>query len=926
MEKESSLLSVAKLYLIYLERPADPEGLLYWANELENKFNGDVASIARNIGSSLEIQKLLGLPTNDIGVVIDKIYNNVFGRNPDAEGRAYWVSAVNEGRVIIPDLPYQIATGAGVTDKATFQTKEAAARLFTEIIDGRNFADPNFGKPPFKATFDGRDTEAARSFLAKVTDKVPTVEEVRANIIENIANIGDQLKPSGVLGTTFEQNILSSIDINSISDPLFKSQWYLKNNGDRGASAGLDVNIAGAWADGYTGKGIRIAVNDDGIDINHSEFQNILLKDLTFNSATKVTGANAYTAGNGGYNPDAEANEHGTVVGSIVAMALDGKGMVGMAPNANLVSSLAVSKGSNVDVPAIYNYMTDVAKVDVSVNSYGLDPAFSENFWSQSPNQADRNYLAAIEKAGQQGRGGLGTVVEVSAGNEGPAKADAAMTGSTNNKYIITAGAMNEFGNKATYSTPGASVLVSSFGGENPDSKDQSINTGFGVTSADISGATLGYNKTDSANGDYSFQNTGTSYSGPMVGAAAALMLQANPLLGFRDVANILALTARAVGTTNNYITTKGDGLNFGGMQFSRDVGFGLIDVSAAVRLAASWTDAAKTAANWVSSEAKSDSAAATISDTGTTVTANLTKNVIIERMEFDLNLTTAASNDLKAVITSPNGTTITLFDEPMVGKDAASAVWPGTFQIGATAFFGEQSAGTWTLQLIDKNTGTVAEFKELTVRAWGSDVTADNHYVLADSFTGSKTVNDASGTDLIDAAAVSSAVTINLNAGQTSTIAGGTFVIAAGVQIENAFGGAGNDTLIGNDVGNVLRGNGGADTLTGNGGADVFMFATVNDSKTSSRDTITDFVVGTDKIDLRLLDANLKVAGNQSFSFAGQRGDVVSNSASFSFVDTNTILKADMDGDAIADIEIVLVGQKQLTINDFLGVEALAA
>ncbi len=43
-------------------------------------------------------------------------------------------------------------------------------------------------------------------------------------------------------------------------------------------------------------------------------------------------------------------------------MALDGKGMVGMAPNANLVSSLAVSKGSNVDVPAIYNYMTDVAK------------------------------------------------------------------------------------------------------------------------------------------------------------------------------------------------------------------------------------------------------------------------------------------------------------------------------------------------------------------------------------------------------------------------------------------------------------------------------------------------------------------------------------------------------------------------------------
>ncbi len=60
------------------------------------------------------------------------------------------------------------------------------------------------------------------------------------------------------------------------------------------------------------------------------------------------------------------------------------------------------------------------------------------------------------------------------------------MTGSTNNKYIITAGAMNEFGNKASYSTPGASVLVSSFGGENLDDKDQSVNSGFGITSADI--------------------------------------------------------------------------------------------------------------------------------------------------------------------------------------------------------------------------------------------------------------------------------------------------------------------------------------------------------------------------------------------------------------------------------------------------------
>ena len=906
------MATIQGIYVALFGRPADPTGLFYFNGVTKN--GADLTAIG-DLASTAEYKERFAGQTNS--QIVNSIYKSLFNRDVEANGLTFFVDGLTNGTFNIKNIAIAILDGAQGSDLTVVNNKIAAANNFTKALDTTTEIES------YKGT---AAAVVGRNFLTSINADASSVPSI-SDTDKAILTLPPPAAPvPTLLGQSFTQEGLTGVNVNSISDPLFKSQWYLKNNGDRGASAGLDVNIAGAWASGYTGKGVRVAINDDGIDINHSEFQGILLKDLTFNSATKATGANAYTAGNGGYAPDADANEHGTVVGSIVAMALDGKGMVGMAPNANLVSSLAVSKGSSVDVPALYNYMTDVAKVDVSVNSYGLDPAFSENFWSQSPSQADRSYLAAVEKAGQQGRGGLGTVVEVSAGNEGPAKADAAMTGSTNNKYIITAGAMNEFGNKASYSTPGASVLVSSFGGENPDSKDQSINTGFGITSADITGATLGYNKTDAANGDYSFQNIGTSYSGPMVGAAAALILQANPLLGFRDVANILALTARAVGTTNNYITTKGDGLNFGGMQFSRDVGFGLIDVSAAVRLAASWTDAAKTAANWVSSEAKSGSAAATISGTGTTVTANLTKNVIIERMEFDLNLTTATSNDLKAVITSPNGTTITLFDEPMVGKDAASAVWPGTFQIGATAFFGEQSAGTWTLQLIDKNTGTVAEFKELTVRAWGSDVTADNHYVLADSFTGSKTVNDTSGTDLIDAAAVSSAVTINLNAGQTSTIAGGSFVIAAGVQIENAFGGACNDTLIGNDVGNVLRGNGGADTLTGNGGADVFMYGNVNESTTLASDTITDFVVGTDKIDLRLIDANLKAAGNQEFRFLGQTSASQANSLAFDFVNGNTRIFGDADGDAnTIEFQVVLTGQKNLTTSDFFGLELAA-
>src|SRR6185437_1692059 len=69
-----------------------------------------------------------------------------------------------------------------------------------------------------------------------------------------------------------------------------------------------------------------------------------------------------------------------------------------------------------------------------------------------------------------------------------------------------------------------------------------------------------------------------------------ALMLQANPDLGFRDVQEILALTARNSDPGNASWQTNGaHDWNGGGMHFSEDYGFGLVDATAAVRLAESW-------------------------------------------------------------------------------------------------------------------------------------------------------------------------------------------------------------------------------------------------------------------------------------------------------------------------------------------------
>ncbi|MED6250023.1 Neuroendocrine convertase 2 [Ataeniobius toweri] len=56
---------------------------------------------------------------------------------------------------------------------------------------------------------------------------------------------------------------INDIEVN-MSDPLFTKQWYLINTGQADGTPGLDLNVAEAWELGYTGKGVTIAIMDDG--------------------------------------------------------------------------------------------------------------------------------------------------------------------------------------------------------------------------------------------------------------------------------------------------------------------------------------------------------------------------------------------------------------------------------------------------------------------------------------------------------------------------------------------------------------------------------------------------------------------------------------------------------------------------------------
>ncbi len=134
-----------------------------------------------------------------------------------------------------------------------------------------------------------------------------------------------------------------------------------------------------------------------------------------------------------------------------------------------------------------------------------------------------------------------------------------------------------------------------------------------------------------------------------------------------------------------------------------------------------------------------------------------------------------------------------------------------------------------------------------------------------------------------------------------------------------NVVGNALSNIIIGNSADSIIIGNGGADYLTGGGGSDIFKYNEVSDSSFADYDRIMDLGAD-DFIDLRNIDANANVAGNQVFErvdeFTGQAGQLTLTwlpGAGF------TLLAADVDGDGVADMRIVLYGNHEAFENILL-------
>lgn len=634
-----------------------------------------------------------------------------------------------------------------------------------------------------------------------------------------------------------------------INDPLFSQQWYLLNTGQNGGTPGIDLNVLPVWKD-YTGKGITVAVVDQGVEYAHP--------DLAANIDTRISFSGSINGSDG--QPVTSDDSHGVAVaGEIAAVAGNGIGGVGVAYDATLASVyIDLSEtASDADLNAGFTavLVQAVTSYDVVNNSWGFSGVFN-NF-----NDADSQGVSeALTNAATNGRDGLGTIVIFAAGNDREKGYDANADNLTNSPYTIAVAAIDNAGKVSSYSTPGASILVAApsssdyytlettvIPAENEDEEDQVIqqlvpHTYGEVVTSDRVGEN-GYNTAASPQGDYAYDFGGTSAAAPEVAGVVALMLEANPELGYRDVQDILALTARNTDASGSWSINGATNWNGGGMHTSRDVGYGLVDATAAVRLAETW-DTQSTMANLMVYTGGADAQAALGDGTGSASSSiALPAGISVERAEVVLNLTDADASDLEIVLTSPAGTKSTLFDA--AGLHAA---YPANFSMSSTQYLGESSQGVWTITVSDtKADGSAASFGGWTLNLYGSAATDDTRYVYTNEYrayveqdASRALVVDASGTDTFNMSPVTAGAAIDLKSSSISLVDGAPLVIAPFTVIENAYTGDGNDLVVDNSANNnisVGRGNDimmttwGKDALDGGKGYDVVGFERNYDS-----------------------------------------------------------------------------------------------
>lgn len=130
----AGLDEICALYIGYFNRAPDPEGLAFWQNAYDEGV--PLEEIAQYFSEQPESQALYSYfadpQPGDAEAFLTSVYQNLFNREPDAEGLAFWLGVLESGRPV-GQVILDIIQGAQGDDAALLANKVDVALYFEEL-------------------------------------------------------------------------------------------------------------------------------------------------------------------------------------------------------------------------------------------------------------------------------------------------------------------------------------------------------------------------------------------------------------------------------------------------------------------------------------------------------------------------------------------------------------------------------------------------------------------------------------------------------------------------------------------------------------------------------------------------------------------------------------------------------------------------
>ena len=435
--------------------------------------------------------------------------------------------------------------GADKVKTAVFRDQAGALRVVYREIIVR--FEPKVSKTRRTALLDKYGVKI-RSENPFHEDQFVVYDPKRRYIAERVVDLANDLTETDEVAFAFP-NFVSEFKRDAVPVTI-KEQWHL----------GV-VQARKAWGN-TLGKGVTVAVLDDGVDVDHPNLKANIRRKPDPSESKDLFGRDFFVdeAAPDHFDPRPKRFQppfdvmtgndiHGTPCAGVVAASGKVSGVLGVAPEARIL-------------PVKVFHADDLATESRVANAIRYASRFADILSCSWSGPASPDIESALEEAGA-GRGGKGSPVFCATGNDF-AKS---VSFPARSRFAIGVGASTDKERRADYSNQGpeVSIVAPSSGGTR------------GIFTTDVSTSNRGFNLGTAAAGGADGLHTnsfgGTSSATPLAAGIAALVLSANPKLTRDEVRGVLEETAKKIGPKNSY-NAKGH---------SKEFGFGRVDAATAV-------------------------------------------------------------------------------------------------------------------------------------------------------------------------------------------------------------------------------------------------------------------------------------------------------------------------------------------------------